>query len=112
MAVKQSQGGNRNRRTRHHRFRHSRNTHRTSRARYRPTFTLGCQHGSNQNCLPSKEERSLIMADKALGVLIAIVGLAGIAVIVSKRSNTAAVLTAALNGFSNGVKAAVSPVTK
>jgi|GraSoiStandDraft_41_1057321.scaffolds.fasta_scaffold5506242_2 hypothetical protein len=52
------------------------------------------------------------MADKALGVLIAIVGLAGIAVVVSKRSNTAAVLTSALNGFSNGVKAAVSPVTK
>lgn len=52
------------------------------------------------------------MADKALGVLIGIVGLAGIAVIVSKRSNTAAVLTSALNGFSTSIRAAVSPVTK
>jgi hypothetical protein len=51
------------------------------------------------------------MADKALGILIAIVGLASIAVIVSKRSNTAAVLTSLLNGFSGSVKAAVSPVT-
>lgn len=52
------------------------------------------------------------MVDKGLGVLVAIVGLAGIAVIVSKRSNTAAVLTSFLNGFSNSIKAAVSPVTK
>ena len=52
------------------------------------------------------------MADRALGVLVAVVGLAGIAVVVSKRSNTAAVLTSALNGFSNSIKAAVSPVTK
>lgn len=49
--------------------------------------------------------------DKALGVLVAIVGLAAIAVIVSKRSNTAAVLTSFLNGFSTSIKAAVSPVT-
>jgi hypothetical protein len=52
------------------------------------------------------------MADKALGVLIAIVGLAGLAVVVSKRSDTAKVLTALLTGFSNSVKAAVSPVTR
>ena len=51
------------------------------------------------------------MLDKAFGVLVAIVGLASIAVIVSKRSNTAAVLTSFLNGFSNSIKAAVSPVT-
>lgn len=51
-------------------------------------------------------------ADKAIGVLIAIVGLAGLAVIVSKRSNTAAVLTSLLSGFSGAVRAAVSPVTK
>lgn len=51
------------------------------------------------------------MAEKAIGVLIAIVVLAGVAVAVSKRSNTAAVLTALLSGFSNAVKAAVSPVT-
>lgn len=52
------------------------------------------------------------MADKALGVLIAVVGLASLAVVLSKRSNTASVLTAGLNGFSNTLKAAVSPVTK
>jgi len=51
------------------------------------------------------------MADKALGVLIAIVGLAGLAVVVSKRSDTAKVLTSLLSGFSTSVKAAVSPVT-
>lgn len=52
------------------------------------------------------------MADKAIGVLIAIVGLAGLAVVVSKRSNTAKVLTALLGGFTGAVKGAVSPVTK
>jgi hypothetical protein len=51
------------------------------------------------------------MADKAIGVLIAIVGLAGLAVVVSKRSNTAKVLTALLGGFTGAVKGAVSPVT-
>jgi PRD1 phage membrane DNA delivery len=51
------------------------------------------------------------MADRAIGVLIAIVSLAGLAVVVSKRSNTAAVLTSFLNGFSTSIKAAVSPVT-
>jgi hypothetical protein len=52
------------------------------------------------------------MADRAIGILIAIVGLAALAVIVSKRSNTAAVLNSLLGGFSNSIKAAVSPVTK
>jgi hypothetical protein len=52
------------------------------------------------------------MADKALGVFIAIVGLAGLAVVVSKRSNTAKVVTALLSGFSGSIRAAVSPVTK
>lgn len=52
------------------------------------------------------------MAEKSIGVLIAIVGLASLAVIVSKRSNTAAVLTAGLKGFSSSIAAAVSPVTK
>ena len=51
------------------------------------------------------------MIDKAIGVFIAIVGLAAIAVIVSQRSNTANVLTALLSGFTSSVKAAVSPVT-
>jgi hypothetical protein len=52
------------------------------------------------------------MADKALGVLIAIVGLAGLAVVVSKRSDTAKVLTALLSGFTGAVRGAVSPITK
>lgn len=50
------------------------------------------------------------MVDRAIGVLIAIVGLAALAVIVSKRSDTAKVITALLTGFTNAVKGAVSPV--
>jgi len=49
--------------------------------------------------------------DRSIGVLLAIVGLASLAVIVSKRSNTAAVLTSLLGGFSGAIKSAVSPVT-
>lgn len=49
--------------------------------------------------------------DKIVGVFIMIVGLAAIAVIVSKKSDTAKVLTALLNGFSSAIKSAVSPVT-
>lgn len=52
------------------------------------------------------------MADRAIGVFVAIVGLAGLAVVVSKRSNTAKVLDSLLGGFSKSVQAAVSPVTK
>lgn len=51
------------------------------------------------------------MIDKGVGVLIAIVGLASLAVIVSKKSNTAKVLDSLLGGFSKAVKAATSPVT-
>lgn len=51
------------------------------------------------------------MVDKAIGIFIAIVGLAALAVIVSKRSNTANVLNALLGGFRDSLKAAVSPVT-
>lgn len=51
------------------------------------------------------------MIDKSIGVLIAIVGLASLAVIVSKKSNTAKVLDSLLSGFSKAVKAATSPVT-
>jgi len=51
------------------------------------------------------------MMDKSIGVLLAIVGLASLAVIVSKRSNTAKVLDSLLGGFSKAVSAAVSPVT-
>ncbi len=52
------------------------------------------------------------MIDRGIGVLVAIVGLASLAVIVSKRSNTAAVLNALLGGLSNSIRAAVSPVVK
>jgi xanthine/uracil/vitamin C permease (AzgA family) len=51
------------------------------------------------------------MIDKTIGVFIALIGLASLAVIVSKRSNTAKVLQALLGGFSSTVRAAVSPVT-
>ena len=51
------------------------------------------------------------MIDKSIGVLIAIIGLASLAVIVSKRSNTAKVLDSLLGGFQRSIKAAVSPVT-
>ena len=52
------------------------------------------------------------MLDKSIGVLIAIVGLASLAVIVSKRSDTAKVLDSLLGGFSKAVQAAVSPITR
>lgn len=51
------------------------------------------------------------MLDRAIGVLIAIVGLASLAVVVSKRSNTAKVLDSLLGGFSKAIRSAVSPVT-
>lgn len=44
-------------------------------------------------------------------VLTAIVGLAIIATLVSKRANTANVLTAGGNAFSNSLLAATAPVT-
>ena len=50
------------------------------------------------------------MMDKSIGVLIAIVGLASLAVVVSKRSNTAKVLDSLLGGFSSAIKSAVSPL--
>lgn len=50
--------------------------------------------------------------DKALGGLIAIIGLASLAVIVSKRSDTAKVLSALLGGINNLLRSAVSPVVK
>ena len=51
------------------------------------------------------------MVDKAVGVLMAIVFLAALGVIVSKRAQTAGVLTSFFKGFSGLVKVAVSPVT-
>ena len=51
------------------------------------------------------------MIDRSIGVLIAIVGLASIAVIVSRKSDTAKVLDSLLGGFSTAVRSAVSPIT-
>jgi hypothetical protein len=59
-----------------------------------------------------QRRRGSKLVDKAIGVFIAVVGLAGLAVVVSKRSNTAKVLDSLLGGFSKSVSAAVSPVTK
>jgi len=52
------------------------------------------------------------MIDRAIGVLIAIVGLASLAVVVSKRSDTAKVADSLLGGFSKAIGQAVSPITK
>lgn len=49
--------------------------------------------------------------DKGIGLLALTVGLAALAVVVSKRSDTAKVLTAFLQGFTNLIRGAVSPVT-
>lgn len=51
------------------------------------------------------------MIDRSIGILLAIVGLASLAVVVSKKSDTAKVLTALLDGFSSAVVSAVSPIT-
>lgn len=54
------------------------------------------------------------MNDFATGiitVLVAIVGVATLAVVFSQKSNTAAVATAFFGGISNDIGAAVSPIT-
>jgi xanthine/uracil/vitamin C permease (AzgA family) len=51
------------------------------------------------------------MMDKGIGVFIAIVGLASIAVIVSKKSATAKVLESLFAGFSKSIRSAIAPVT-
>jgi len=51
------------------------------------------------------------MIDRSIGVLIAIVGLASLAVVVSKKSDTARVATSFLSGLSTLIRSAVSPVT-
>jgi hypothetical protein len=48
--------------------------------------------------------------DKALGIVTIAFGVTALAVIVSKRSNTAKVLTALLSGIAGLQKAAVSPI--
>ena len=49
--------------------------------------------------------------DKAIGVIMFILGLTALAVIVSKKSNTAKVLEALLGGIGQLQKNAISPVT-
>jgi hypothetical protein len=51
------------------------------------------------------------MIDRAIGVFIAIIGLASLAVIISKKSDTAKVLTSLFGGFSTAIRSAISPVT-
>lgn len=48
--------------------------------------------------------------EKVIGVFSAIVVLAIIAVLVSRRAQTAKVITAGLSGFSGAIRAAQSPV--
>lgn len=52
------------------------------------------------------------MIDKGIGIFALLTGIAGLAVVVSKRSNTAKVLDSLFGGYSKAVAAAVSPVTK
>lgn len=49
--------------------------------------------------------------DQVVAIATAIVGVAIVAVLVSQRSNTANVITAAAQGFSEALGTAVSPVT-
>ncbi len=55
------------------------------------------------------------MGDKTItgivGILTAVIGVAIVAVLVSQQAQTAGVLTAGGNAFTNILKAAVSPVT-
>lgn len=51
------------------------------------------------------------LTNAAVSVMIAIVGLATIAVLVSRNANTSGVVTASGNAFSNALAVAESPVT-
>ena len=51
------------------------------------------------------------MVERVIGVFIFIICLAGLAVVVSKKSDTAKVLTSLLSGFTGAIGKAVSPVT-
>lgn len=51
------------------------------------------------------------LTEAAVTVATAIVGVAIVSVIVSKKSNTAAVIQSAASGFSNALGVAISPVT-
>lgn len=51
------------------------------------------------------------LTDAGVTILMAIVGVAILAVLVSQRSNTTGVIQAAASGFSNSLGMAMSPVT-
>lgn len=51
------------------------------------------------------------MIDRAIGIIIAIVGLASLAVVLSKKSATSSVLDSGLGGISGLIRTAVSPIT-
>lgn len=51
------------------------------------------------------------LGDQVVSVLLAIIGVAIVAVIVSNQSNTQNVIEAASGAFTNAVRTAVSPVT-
>ena len=50
------------------------------------------------------------MIDKGIGVLLAIIGLASLAVVISKRSNTARVIQVFFAGFNGAIKQATAPI--
>lgn len=51
------------------------------------------------------------MADKAIGIFLALITLAALSVVISKRTNTVAVLNSIFNGFSKALGAATRPAT-
>jgi len=51
------------------------------------------------------------LTDSVAQIALAIVGVAILAIIISKKSNTAAVVQALASGFSNSLGVAISPVT-
>lgn len=51
------------------------------------------------------------IGEQIVAVLTAIIGVAIVAVIVSKRSNTSGVISSAANAFSEALSTAVSPIT-
>ena len=51
------------------------------------------------------------LGDQIVAILTAIVGVAIVAVIVSKRSNTANVITTGFDAFASALSTAVSPIT-
>jgi hypothetical protein len=51
------------------------------------------------------------MKESIVGVILAIVGVAVIAIIVSPNSNSSSVIGAGGNSFSNAIKCAMAPIT-